>query len=63
MSPVGILKTREHKVSEAISFRPQVSKLSRLRLVLSKEPNRVGVSPSPEDGNRSGFRNFVFSSF
>jgi hypothetical protein len=22
-------------------------------------PNRVGVSPSPEDGNRSSFRNVV----
>jgi hypothetical protein len=35
--------------------------LALLRLALSKEPNRVGVSlPSPEDGNRSSFRNFVF---
>jgi hypothetical protein len=34
-----------------------------LRLALSKGPNRVGVSlPSLEDGNRSGFRNVVFSS-
>jgi hypothetical protein len=34
-----------------------------LRLALSKGPNRVGVSfPSPEDGNRSRFRNFLFSS-
>jgi hypothetical protein len=34
-----------------------------LRLALSKGPNRVGVSfPSPEDGNRSSFRNVVFSS-
>jgi hypothetical protein len=33
-------------------------------LALSKGPNRVGVSPSsPEDGNRSCFRNVVFSSF
>jgi hypothetical protein len=31
-----------------------------LRLALSKGPNRVGVSPSPEDGNRSSFRNVVF---
>jgi hypothetical protein len=30
---------------------------------LSKVLNRVGVSPSPEDGNRSSFRNLVFSSF
>jgi hypothetical protein len=29
----------------------------------SKTPNRAGISlPSPEDGNRSGFRSFVFSS-
>jgi hypothetical protein len=34
-----------------------------LRLPLSKRPNRVGVSlPSPGDGNRSSFRNVVFSS-
>jgi hypothetical protein len=31
-----------------------------LRLALSKGPTRVGVSPSPEDGNRSSFRNVVF---
>jgi hypothetical protein len=35
-----------------------------LRLALSKRPNRVGVVvPSPEDGNRSSFRNVVFSGF
>jgi hypothetical protein len=33
-----------------------------LRLALSKGPNRVGVSPSPEDVNKSIFRNVVFSS-
>jgi hypothetical protein len=34
------------------------------RLALSKGHNRVGVSlPSPEDGNRSSFRNVVFSSY
>jgi hypothetical protein len=34
-----------------------------LRLALSKGPNWVGVfRPKPEDGNRSGFRNVVFSS-
>jgi hypothetical protein len=34
-----------------------------LRLALSKGANRVGVSlPSPEDGNRSSFRNVVFPS-
>jgi hypothetical protein len=33
-------------------------------LALSKGPNRVGVFlPSPEDGNRSSFRNVVFSGF
>jgi hypothetical protein len=34
-----------------------------LRLALSKGPNRVNVSPSPEDGNRSSFRNVVFYNF
>jgi hypothetical protein len=34
------------------------------RLILSKGPNRVGVSlPSPEDRNRSSFRNIVFSRY
>jgi hypothetical protein len=33
-----------------------------LRLALSKGLNRIGVSlHSPEDGNRSSFRNVVFS--
>jgi hypothetical protein len=47
-------------------FRPQVRR-ETLTLPLEranfKGPNRVGVSPSPEDGNRSSFRNIVFSSF
>jgi hypothetical protein len=30
---------------------------------LSKGPSRIGVSPSPEDENRSSFRNVVFSAF
>jgi hypothetical protein len=30
---------------------------------VTKGPNRVGVSPSPEDGNRSSFRNVVFFIF
>jgi hypothetical protein len=31
---------------------------------VSKGPNRLGVSPPPsEDGNRTSFRNVVFSSF
>jgi hypothetical protein len=36
-----------------------LSPLERLRLALSKGPNRVGVS-HPEDGNSSSFRNIVF---
>jgi hypothetical protein len=51
--------TRKHKVLETGSG----SVLSPC-LALSKGPNRVGVSlPSPEDGNRSSFRNVVFSSY
>jgi hypothetical protein len=39
-------------------------KLKWLRLALSKGPNEVGISlPSPEDRNRSSFRNTVFSSY
>jgi hypothetical protein len=35
-----------------------------IKLALSKEPSRVGVSlSSPDDGNRSSFRNLVFSSY
>jgi hypothetical protein len=34
-----------------------------LRLALSKGPNRVGVSLSPEDDNRSSLRNVEFYSF
>jgi hypothetical protein len=33
-----------------------------LRLALSKGPNRVGVSPSPDDRNWSSFPNVVFCS-
>jgi hypothetical protein len=56
----GIQETRKHDVSETGS----VSVLQWLRLALSKGPNWVGVfSPlSPKDGNRSSFRNVVFSS-
>jgi hypothetical protein len=40
-----------------------VIQIRRLMLALSKGPNKVGVSlTSPEDGNRSSFRNVVFSS-
>jgi hypothetical protein len=49
----GIPKTREHNVSE-IGYQ-------WLRLALSKGPKSVGVSSSPEDGNRSSFPNAVFS--
>jgi hypothetical protein len=48
------LKNRDHNVSETGS-------VQRLKLALSKRSNRVGVSLSPEDGNRSNFRNVVFS--
>jgi hypothetical protein len=35
-----------------------------LRLAISKRPNRLGVSlSSPGNGNRSSFRNVVFSSY
>jgi hypothetical protein len=34
-----------------------------LRLALSKGPTRVGVSPSPEDGNRFSCRIALFSSY
>jgi hypothetical protein len=37
--------------------------VQRLGLALSNWPNRIGVSLSPENGNRSSFRNVVFSSF
>jgi hypothetical protein len=30
---------------------------------LSKVPNKVSVSHPPEDGNRTSFRNVLFSSF
>jgi hypothetical protein len=48
-------KTR--RFGNCICFRPQW-----LRLALSKGPNWVSVfsPPSPEDGNRSSFRNVVF---
>jgi hypothetical protein len=34
-----------------------------LRLALSKEHNRVDVSPTPEDRSTSTFKNVVFSGF
>jgi hypothetical protein len=36
--------------------------LNHWTLALSKGPNRVSVSSSPEDGNRASFRNVMFSS-
>jgi hypothetical protein len=50
--------------SFAVSFVPWEYVFQWLRLALSKGPNRVGVAfPSPEDGNRSSFRNVMFSSY
>jgi hypothetical protein len=40
-----------------------LEKASPVMEVSSKGPNRVRVSRSPEEGNRSSFRNAVFSSF
>jgi hypothetical protein len=45
---------------KAISFK---SFVDAKWLALSKGPNRAGVFPPPEDGNRSSFQNVVFSSF
>jgi hypothetical protein len=40
------------------------TELVRLRLALSKRPNRVGAFlPSPVEGNTSSFRNVVLSSY
>jgi hypothetical protein len=58
-----ILNTRKHNVSET-GFGSVLRWRDRwwLRLALSKAPNRVGFSLlTPEDGNRSSFRNVVFS--
>jgi hypothetical protein len=59
-----ILITRKHNVSETgpVSVL-RWGEIQRLRLALSKGPNRVVVSlPSHEEGNRSSIRNTVFSS-
>jgi hypothetical protein len=41
-----------------------IERLEQCRLAISNASNRIGVSPpSPEDGNRSSFRNLVFSSY
>jgi hypothetical protein len=71
----GVLKTREYNVSELDLFpfsgegeTPTLldplerANLSHWRLALSKEPKTTYVSPSPEDGNKTSFRNAVFSS-
>jgi hypothetical protein len=53
-------KTLEYRTMDEVQ-KPQ---FQWLRLALSKGPNWVGVfPPSPENGNRFGFRNVVFSSF
>jgi hypothetical protein len=52
-----------HRITEFLDFvhRPEFWMLEWLRWAVSKVPNRVGVSlSSPEDGNRSSFRNVVF---
>jgi hypothetical protein len=73
----GFLETRKHDVSETVSVYvlgwggktpTQLGPLERpkqwLRLALSKGPtNWVGVFAPSLDGNRSSFRNVVFSSF
>jgi hypothetical protein len=69
-----ILETRKQRFGNCICFRSQVKAPTHfgpseradlqwvqwLRLDLSKGPNLVGVPPH-EDGNRSSFRNVVFS--
>jgi hypothetical protein len=57
----SILKTRKHNVSETPSA--SILRWGGRHLVLSKGPNKVGVSPSPEDENRSSSWNVVFCSF
>jgi hypothetical protein len=43
---------------------PSSGQKEELRLAISEEANRVGViTPSPEDGKSSSFRNALFSSF
>jgi hypothetical protein len=66
----GILKTRKHNISETGSFSvlrwrgEDTYSVGSLEKNLSKGPNWVGVfPPSPENGNRSNFRNVVLSSF
>jgi hypothetical protein len=56
------------KLRNSVSFRQQsgteIVSMQWLKLALSERPKRVCVSlPSPEDGNRSSFRNVVFSMY
>jgi hypothetical protein len=53
----------QHQIRESNFPVIRFSRVQWLRLAFSKGPDWVGVLPSPEDGNRSGFRNVVFSSF
>jgi hypothetical protein len=64
-SSSGILWTRKHDVSEtgSVSVLKWEPVIRWLRLALSKGPNRVGVPPLTEDGNRSSFWNLMFPSF
>jgi hypothetical protein len=54
----GILNTSRHNVDETGSF-----SLHELMVALSNGPDRVGVSPLPEDGKNLSFQNVVFSNF
>jgi hypothetical protein len=54
---VGIKKTRVRNTSKTGPV------IQWLRLDLTKGTNRVGVSPWPENRNRSSFRNVIFSSY
>jgi hypothetical protein len=61
--PVSVFRWSEEGTYSVGSLRMSQSKSQRLRLVLSKEPNRVRVSlPSIEAGNRFNFR-IVSSSY
>jgi hypothetical protein len=67
LSPLKIIITfvlyKLHSSYGACRFYRVLTMVQWLRLALSKGPNRIGVSPSPEDGNRSSFRNVVFVFF
>jgi hypothetical protein len=72
----GILETKRHEVLETGSVSVlrrwdedmhlvgSLQSLDPLSLALSKESSKVSVFiPSPEDANKSSFRNVVFYSF